>query len=210
VSTQTDEGPLAVQPTTAPVHRLSDREVWDESTRPVGPPPPDGQAYGPLGQQIGQHLVDVHDHLRHELEQVRGLIDQVRSGAARAAEARSEINAMALRQNDWTLGAYCASYCRILTEHHALEDAAVFPHLRDRDAALGPVIDQLEAEHRVIHTVLEDLDRALVDYIRAPGEFTELQVALDVLTDALLSHLAYEEQQLVEPLARYGFFADQI
>jgi hypothetical protein len=29
------------------------------------------------------------------------------------------------------------------------------------------------------------------------------------LSDALLSHLAYEEQELVEPLARLGFSPDQ-
>jgi hypothetical protein len=29
---------------------------------------------------------------------------------------------------------------------------------------------------------------------------------LDKLTDALLSHLSYEEHELVEPLARHGFY----
>jgi hypothetical protein len=37
-----------------------------------------------------------------------------------------------------------------------------------------------------------------------------LQRALDSLTDALLSHLSYEEHELVEPLARLGFYADQV
>jgi len=31
-----------------------------------------------------------------------------------------------------------------------------------------------------------------------------------VLTDVLLSHLAYEEAQLVEPLARHGFYSGQV
>jgi hypothetical protein len=31
-----------------------------------------------------------------------------------------------------------------------------------------------------------------------------------VLTDNLLSHLAYEEAQLVEPLARHGFYSGQV
>jgi hypothetical protein len=30
--------------------------------------------------------------------------------------------------------------------------------------------------------------------------------AMDLLTDALLSHFAYEERELVEPLARHGFY----
>ena len=33
---------------------------------------------------------------------------------------------------------------------------------------------------------------------------------MNVLTDTLLSHLAYEEQQLVEPLARLGFYPGQL
>ena len=34
---------------------------------------------------------------------------------------------------------------------------------------------------------------------------TEVQRSVDLLTDTLLSHLAYEERELVGPLARQGF-----
>jgi len=44
----------------------------------------------------------------------------------------------------------------------------------------------------------------------AAGDFGEVQEALDLLTDTLLSHLAYEEQQIMEPIARHGFSAGQI
>jgi hypothetical protein len=37
-----------------------------------------------------------------------------------------------------------------------------------------------------------------------PENHNAIQSAIDYLTDALLSHLAYEEQELVEPLARLG------
>ena len=37
-----------------------------------------------------------------------------------------------------------------------------------------------------------------------------MQDAIDLLTDALLSHLSYEEREIVEPLARHGFFEGQI
>ncbi len=30
--------------------------------------------------------------------------------------------------------------------------------------------------------------------------------AMDLLTDALLSHFSYEERELIEPLARHGFY----
>ncbi|WP_242624261.1 hemerythrin domain-containing protein [Micromonospora kangleipakensis] len=120
------------------------------------------------------------------------------------------LNEMTMRQNNWTLGAYCAAYCTAVTQHHGLEDNSIFPHLRRADAGLAPVLDRLEEEHVVIHEVVESVDRALVNLIRQPGDFTELQEAVDVLTDTLLSHLSYEERVIVEPLARYGFYAGQV
>ena len=180
---------------------------WDESTRPVAPPlggPP------PANAAVGQHLVDVHDHLRRELDELHDLVRQVEQARITAAEARADINRMTLRQNDWTLGAYCSSYCRLLTGHHSLEDAAIFPHLRGSAPGLAPVVDRLAEEHHVIHGMLEDLDRALVAFINAPADTTPLRQALRTLTDALLSHLAYEEQQLVPALERYGFYPDQL
>lgn len=68
------------------------------------------------------------------------------------------------------------------------------------------MLDRLSEEHVVIHEVLDAVDRALVAYIAQPEDLTELQEAVDLLTDTLLSHLAYEESQLLEPLARYGFY----
>jgi hemerythrin-like domain-containing protein len=140
---------------------------------------------------------------------VRDLLDRVRAGALPAGRARAELHEMTMRQHNWTLGAYCSTYCTLLTQHHSLEDAAIFPHLRRADADLVPVIDRLEEEHRVIHEVIEGVDRALVDLVRQPGDFTAVQQAVDLLTDRLLSHLAYEEQQLVDPLARHGLYPGQ-
>ena len=37
---------------------------------------------------------------------------------------------MTLRQNDWTLGTYCQTYCRVVTMHHSIEDQAMYPRLR--------------------------------------------------------------------------------
>jgi alkanesulfonate monooxygenase SsuD/methylene tetrahydromethanopterin reductase-like flavin-dependent oxidoreductase (luciferase family) len=201
---------FATTPTPAPTTRLSSRSLWDESTRPVAPPAPAGHVYTDRAEAVGRHLVDVHDHLRQELAQVRDLLQQVTQGAVSAGRARAVINEMTMRQNNWTLGAYCASYCTLITQHHGIEDQSIFPHLRGADAGLVPVIDRLEAEHVIIHEVVEGVDRALVNLIHHPGDFRELREAVDILTDTLLSHLAYEEEQIVEPLARYGFYAGQI
>jgi hypothetical protein len=183
---------------------------WDESTRPSAPPPPDGHIYTRHGKAVGQHLAQVHNHLRSELGQVRELLRQVKQGSLNVGRAREAINEMTMRQNNWTLGAYCASYCTIVAGHHGLEDQAVFPHLRRADPGLAPVIDRLEAEHVVIHEVMQDVDRALVNLVKKPGDFSEVDEAVDLLTQILLSHLAYEEREITEPLSRLGFFAGQI
>jgi hypothetical protein len=52
--------------------------------------------------------------------------------------------------------------------------------------------------------VLERVDRALVAFVGPAADADGLQRAVDELTDTLLSHLSYEERELVEPLARLG------
>jgi hypothetical protein len=163
-----------------------------------------------VGRAIGSHLIAVHDHLRGELEQIRSLVASVEAGAVSPREAIVSLDEFTIRQNNWTIGAYCAAYYRMVALHHGLEDSDIFPHLRSCEEQLEPVIDRLSDEHNVIHDVLEGLDRALVELVANPDDFTDLRRATDILTDALLSHLSYEEQELVEPLARYGFYSGQV
>ncbi|GGM16290.1 LLM class flavin-dependent oxidoreductase [Nakamurella endophytica] len=197
---------FAVTPTPDDGVRRSNRRVWDETERPTGPAPDPDRTYTAHDQATAQHLVDVHDGLRAELAQLYDLVDQVAAGTLDAGAARSHINTMTLRQNKWTLGTYCESYCRIVTTHHTIEDRSMFPHLRAGDPRLGPVIDRLEVEHHAIHDVLEAVDRALVDFVSVPDGMPGLRAAVDLLGDTLLSHLAYEERELVEPLARLGMY----
>ncbi|WP_336922838.1 LLM class flavin-dependent oxidoreductase [Aquipuribacter sp. SD81] len=197
---------LGVRPTPDDGVRLSEERVWDETARPAVVAPDPDRAYTAHEQAAGQHLVDVHDHLRRELAQLRDLVDQVTTGAVDPGEARSHVATMTIRQNRWTVGTYCVQYCRVVTGHHTLEDESVFPHLRRAETALGPVLDRLQEEHHAIHDVLERVDRALVAFVADPDGPQRLADAVDLLTDTLLSHLSYEERQLVEPLARHGFY----
>ena len=179
-------------------------DVWDESTRPSAPVDPD-ERFSPSQQATGQHLVDVHDHLRGELERLRDVVEQVAQGEVDAGRARNIINELTMRQNNWTLGVYCASYCRVVTGHHTLEDRSVFPHLRHSDPQLAPVIDRLEQEHHVIHDVLERVDHALVQMVSGEQGASVVRDAVDLLGATLLSHLSYEERELVPALSRHGF-----
>jgi hemerythrin-like domain-containing protein len=164
----------------------------------------DEEAVTPTGQQSQQLLLGVHAHLRDELEQLRQVIRDVRRGAAEPAEARSYLNQMAMRQNYWTLGAFCAAYCRVLSMHHAIEDQRMFPDLRRGDESLGPVLDRLAAEHEVIAGVLDEVDKALVAMVADERRLDETEDAVDRLADVLLAHLADEEDQLLGPIGRLG------
>ena len=74
---------------------------------------------------------------------------------------------------------------------------AVPQHLKD-------VHDHLRAELTQVRDVV---DRALVALVAdEPGALQRLQRVVDLLTDTLLSHLAYEERELLHPLARFGFY----
>lgn len=154
---------------------------------------------------MGRHLVDVHDHLRAELAQVLDVIGQVEAGTVDAGRARGVINEMTMRQNDWTMGAYCQSYCRLVATHHTIETSSMFPHLRRSDPSLGPILDRLDEEHHTIHGLLEDVDRALVAVVTGPDGLPGLRAAVDRLAETLSEHLSFEESELIEPLDRYGF-----
>ncbi len=190
---------------------MSDVDLpWDETTRPtlaeaVDTPYP--EQTGGLGTPA-DHLVAIHDHLRRELERLQDLVDDVRRGLLSAGGARAEVHAMSLRQNSWTLGAYCQSYCGFVNGHHSLEDASVFPHLRHREPAVAPVLDRLQDEHVVIHGLLDAVDRALVGLVREhdAAALDEVEQRIDLLGERLRSHLAYEERELRGPLARHGFY----
>jgi alkanesulfonate monooxygenase SsuD/methylene tetrahydromethanopterin reductase-like flavin-dependent oxidoreductase (luciferase family) len=201
---------LGVTPTPDDGTRVATTAPWDEATRPRRAPAAPDQAYSERGRLVGRHLVDVHDMLRRELAELRDVLAQVREGALGAGAARSALNEMALRQNDWTLGAFCARYCGVVTQHHGLEDDAIFPHLVRSDATLAPVIGRLADEHLVIHDAIQAVDRSLVQHMSRPDDFEPIQAAIDFLTDALLSHLSYEEHEIVEPLARLGFYPGQV
>ena len=202
-------GPVVI-PTPDDGTRLTGILPWDEASRPtypVRPDPASQAAYRPGQLAVPAHLKEVHDHLRAELTQVRDVVEQVVRGHLAVGDARSAVNAMTMRQNNWTLGAYCEAYCRIVTGHHGLEDTGIFPHLRTSDPDAVPVIDRLEEEHEVIHDVLDDVDRALVALVADEhGALDRLRHVVDLLTDTLLSHLAYEERELLHPLARHGFY----
>jgi alkanesulfonate monooxygenase SsuD/methylene tetrahydromethanopterin reductase-like flavin-dependent oxidoreductase (luciferase family) len=184
-----------------------------ERARAAPPPAPASAAVdsrersasgGGAGSAGAQTLLAVHEHLRQELDQLREILRQVAAGRATAAGARSHLHQMTMRQNYWAFGAFCASYCRVVTIHHAIEDAHLFRDLRRADPSLEPVLERLSAEHEAIAALITGVDDALVAMIGDPGRLGEAEQAVDRLAGALLPHLQVEEDQLLDPIARLG------
>ncbi len=76
--------------------------------------------------------------------------------------------------------------------------------------SLAPVLDRLAAEHLEIHDAIEAVDTELVKHMNEPTHFEGIERAIEALSDALLTHFTYEEEKLVEPLSKYGFYAGQV
>ena len=197
-------------PTAPPRDRLSERSVIDEATRPSAPEPGREVTFTRRGLAAGQHLIDVHDRYRAELQQVRDMLARVAKGITTAGQARGELNRLVIRANDWALGGACQMQCVSLTEHHTTEDESIFPHLRASQHSLRAVLDRLDAEHHAIAELFEQTDAALIHLAQHPTDIGPVSDAIDLLTDTLLSHFAYEERELTGSLARYGFYPGQV
>lgn len=154
------------------------------------------------GRAQQQLLRSVHAHLREELEQVRDVVAQVVDGATDIDAARHLINHLTMRANYWTLGSFCAAYCRVVAIHHTIEDQTMFPGLAARVPVLAPVIERLSHEHEEIAEILTALDDALVAMVTDPGGLRQVQERAEQLATELLAHLAYEEEQLLPAIGR--------
>lgn len=165
---------------------------------------PDAGEVTPQGAASQRLLLDIHGHLREELARLRDTVAQVEAGEATPQHALDHLAAMTLRQNRWTMGAFCAAYCRVVATHHAIEDARMFPDLRAADEGLGPILDRLGTEHQTIASLLDAVEAALVAAIADPTAVPGVRAAVDALAEALLVHLDDEEGALLEPIGRLG------
>lgn len=154
----------------------------------------------PAQRRMGDHLRDVHDMYRAELQVVTELAALVRSGDADLDDLRGTIHGMAVRTNIEQFGAVCLRYCAMVTQHHTLEDRGMFPAVRAASEAYAELVDQLEHEHGVIHQQLRRVDEAIVAVDADRTLVARALDELDVLDRILRSHFAYEETQLLEPL----------
>jgi hypothetical protein len=123
-------------------------------------------------------LMMSHHALRRDIEQFAAALHRV--------DERRGPDLEALRE-EWR------SFGEKLHGHHVDEDTHVFPEVLGKDGGLGPTIDRLIADHRLIDPVLEEGDSAfaaLPEVERATAVVVELRTLLD-------AHLATEEAEVI-------------
>jgi hemerythrin superfamily protein len=157
------------------------------------------------GEHLVQELLWIHGVLRHDLGILSRLAVEVAHGKD-PESVRVEISHLQSKSPLWQLKVNCIYYCRLVHAHHGGEDAHLFPALRSSNPALEPVVDRLEADHRKVSDILDDVELASYQLTRedVPSARTRLVDALDHLSEHLLEHLAFEEESISPTLRSWS------
>lgn len=157
------------------------------------------------GEALYQELLWVHGLLRRDLATVERLAVDVADGLP-AEEVRAEIRALETNGPLWQLKVHCLHYCRFVHGHHRLEDMALFPELRRTNPALGPMIDRLQADHRIVSAQLDEVEAAAeaLGADGTPAARARFVSVLEALAAHLLAHLELEEESVAETVRAWG------
>ena len=145
-----------------------------------------------LGRALFEELLWVHGAIRRDLETVEALAAEVLDGLP-ADEAQVRVEALKTNGPLWQLKVNCLRYCRFVHMHHNAEDSLFFPRLREANPGLDPVVDKLEADHRVVSDLLDEVEAAAGELDEERAERERLAAGLRSLATELLAHLDYEE-----------------
>ena len=151
----------------------------------------------PQSRGLIRQLRWVHDMLRRDLAAVRELAARVADGAS-TAEVRGGLRDLQSRSLLFQLRANCLGYCQIVHSHHGHEDAILFPAVRQAAPQLSATVDRLEADHRVVSALLDQVEE-LAEDLDHQGARAAIVLALTRLSTDLLQHLEFEEEAL-EPV----------
>ncbi len=154
----------------------------------------------------GQHLFDelqwVHEKIRPDLAVCEDLAERIADGLS-PEQVRAEIRELQTNSPLWRLRVNCLYYCRFVHSHHHAEDVMLFPALRASDPAMVPVADRLEADHRLVSDLPDEVEAAADALVLEDAVDIRARIitALGNLRVELIAHLSYGEQ-MVGPTIR--------
>ena len=174
----------------------------DDATRPA-PVRLEGLTAAQRGP--GEHLKEIHDHLRHNMRTLAALIERANAGTVTPEQIAAETGDLAMVANYRRFGNLCGQYCQVVNTHHSIEDYHLFPALARQGDIYRKIAERLQAEHVVVHELLVRLVAALNTLAGAPNaeNFGAARTVYEALERVLLSHLGYEEDAIGDAL---GFF----
>ena len=129
---------------------LLDIAFLDDATRPTVPKLTglrDDQ------RQAGEHLKEVHNHLRDNMRAIRALMQRAADGLASPADVAAEAGTLTMVTNFRRFGNLCGQHCQIVNTHHSIEDYHVFPALAAQSEGYARVTARLVAEVRGEHAL---------------------------------------------------------
>lgn len=184
---------------------IDDIEFLNDATRPQAPKL---EGVTPAQRMAGEHLKEIHDHLRGQMKMLRELIEQASSGAIGSAEVDARTADLTMVANFRRFGTLCGHHCQFVHGHHSIEDAHLFPGLAAKSEAFRKVTERLQAEHVVVHELLLRLIAALHALADDPTRenFGKATTVYDALENVLLSHLGYEEDSIGDAIGYFGLF----
>jgi hypothetical protein len=121
----------------------------------------------------------VHDALRRDLERMLSVLTTQPFPSGRQRRA---------------LGEHAVWLMDLLHTHHTTEDEGLWPLVRDRNPAAGPLLDSLDADHRRIEPAIPEVTAAGQRYAATTTDEAraDLVGALEALMTVLLPHLDRE------------------
>ena len=146
----------------------------------------------------GRRLKWFHNMHRAQLDEVREAMVNLD-----AEGLHNKVAALHMSANYRMFGNLCGQECQMLTGHHGIEDAYVFPLLHQAGGeGLRKVVERLMAEHLVVHELIEELEAAANTLVSAPTaeNFAQSKAAFSDLENCVKSHFGYEETELEEAL----------
>ena len=155
----------------------------------------------------GRHLKMIHRHHLQQMGQVRRVLDLVAEGAAKPEALHHAVGSLDLQESMRLFGNLCGQECEMLTAHHDIESAYLFPPLHQRgNEGVRKVVERLMVEHEIIHHHLFELDNRISILMKVPGSesFAAVKDTFLALEGIIKSHFKYEETELETAIGFYG------
>lgn len=151
----------------------------------------------------GRKLAAIHRAHLMDMARIARVLSQIETGDVPAEKLAGVVQSLDMTQNYRLFGSLCGQECRMLTFHHDAEEYRLFPELESKgNDALLAVVRRLRDEHKVVHELLERLERASMTMMfgATKARFTETRNIFLQLQSVVKSHFHYEESELEEAI----------